>query len=358
MTAFAPATLGVHQVRNRLMLAPMTTYSSLPTGEIDPEELKYLHRRAAGGLGTVITAACCVHPSGWAFPGQFQCSDDRFLPSLKATAEAIHRGGALAILQIHHGGRQCPPELCGGECVSASAVPAREGAPTPRTLTEEEILEIIDAFGQATRRAAEAGFDGVEIHGANTYLLQQFVSPNSNRRDDRWGQDRLLFSKEVTKAVLANAPQGCIVGYRFSPEEPETPGLRMSDTEALLDALCATELTYLHISLREYRQGSIHGAYADSTLEHVAKYIDGRKNLVGVGSVKTAADAQAVLDLGAQFVALGRVEITDPEWPQHAEEPRTKVPAGEFRELLTLPLGLANRVESVPGWFEREEAKK
>lgn len=349
-----PFRLGGHTLPNRLALAPMTTYSSLPSGEIAPDELSYLERRAAGGLGAVITAACCVHPSGWAFPGQWQCSDDRFIPSLEQAAESIHRGGAKAILQIHHGGRQCPPDLCGGECVSASAIPlSREGAPIPRALTEPEILEIIDAFGQATRRAAEAGFDGVEIHGANTYLLQQFVSPHSNRREDAWGQDRLKFSKGVVEAVLANAPEGFIVGYRFSPEEPDTPGLRMADTEALIEALVATKIDYLHISLRDYRQGSLHNEFEGPTLDHVAKVIAGRKAFMGVGSVKTREDAENVLAAGADLVALGRIEISDPEWPRHPDSPNTKVPYGDFAKTLTLPTELANRIDAAKGWFER-----
>ncbi len=355
ISPFEPAMLGSRHVRNRLMLAPMTTYSSLASGDIDPSELRYLQRRAEGGLGTVITAACAVHPTGWAFAGQFQCSDDRYLPSLASVAEAIHAGGALAILQIHHGGRQCPPELCGGECLSASAVPAtREGAPVPRAMTEVEILEVSGSFGLATKRAANAGFDGVEIHGANTYLLQQFVSPHSNRREDRWGQDRLLFAKEVVRSTLENAPEGLIVGYRFSPEEPEEPGIRMEDTEALLDVLCGSRIDYLHVSLRDFRQGSIHGAFAGPTLNHIAEYVAGRKPIVVAGSVKNSPDANEALKTGASFIALGRIAISDPEWPQHADAARTKIPQGDFATALTLPAGLARRIEAAAGWFERE----
>ena len=333
----------------------MTTYSSFPDGNIDPEEIEFLRRRAKGGFGTIITAACCVHPSGWAFAGQWQCSEDRFLPSLKSVADAIRGEGSAAILQIHHGGRECPPELCGGQSVSASAIASpRPNSVAPRALTEDEILEIIDAFGQATRRAAEAGFDGVEIHGANTYLLQQFVSPDSNRREDAWGQDRLKFSKAVVDSVLSHATQGFTVGYRFSTEEPQTPGLRISDTEALIDALCATKLDFLHVSLRDYRQLSMHEAFPEPVLDRVVSLVKDRKPLIGVGSVKTIEDAQAIWDAGADLVAIGRTAISDPEWPQHPSEPRTKIPRGDFAKELTIPAGLAKRIESVDGWFERE----
>jgi 2,4-dienoyl-CoA reductase-like NADH-dependent reductase (Old Yellow Enzyme family) len=335
----------------------MTTYSSLPNGDISPDELPYLRRRAEGGFGIVMTAACCVHPSGWAFEGQFACWDDRFIPSLEAVASAIHDGGAKAVLQIHHGGRQCPPTKVGGQAVSASAIPAdREGAPVPRELTTPEIEELVDSFAAAAVRARTAGFDGVEIHGANTYLLQQFVSPHSNRREDAWGQYRLKFPLAVTDAILAAVP-GFSVGYRFSPEEPETPGIRIEQTLELVDELVQRPLDFLHVSLRTFDQASMHASYSDSTLTHLVRHLDDRMPLIGVGGVKSAEDVEAVLARGASLVAIGRVGISDPEFPKQTRDHqpvRTKIPAGNFRELLTLPAGLAAKIEAVPGWFERE----
>jgi len=352
----SPITLpGGLELANRFVVAPMTTYSSLPDGIISPDELPYLQRRAAGGFGAVMTAACCVHPSGWAFRGQWQCSDDRFMESLKSVADAIHAGGSKAILQIHHGGRQCPPDLAGGECVSASAIPSeRPNAPTPRALEDVEIREIIDAFAAATDRARRAGYDAVEIHGANTYLLQQFVSPHSNRREDEWGQDRLKFPLAVTDACLA-AANGLPIGYRFSPEEPETPGIRLDDTLALVDALAKRPLAFLHISLRRYDQPSIHGG-EEPIVTPILRQIAGRVPLITVGSVKTMADARAALDLGPQMVAVGRSAISEPEFVESlaaGREARSTVPRGDFATELTLPRGLADKIEAVEGWFER-----
>ena len=352
----SPITLpGGLELANRLVVAPMTTYSSLPDGVISPDELPYLQRRSKGGFGAVMTAACCVHPSGWAFRGQWQCSDDRFMDSLRSVADAIHAGGSKAILQIHHGGRQCPPDLAGGECVSASAIPSeRPNAPVPRALEHDEILEIIDAFAAATDRARRAGFDAVEIHGANTYLLQQFVSPHSNRRKDAWGQDRLKFPLAVTDACLA-AANGLPVGYRFSPEEPETPGIRLPNTLALVDALAQRPLAFLHISLRRYDQPSIHGG-DEPVVAPIVNQIAGRLPLITVGAVKTHADAKAALDLGPELVAVGRTAISDPEFVEALEsgrETRKTVPHGAFAEQLTLPQGLAERIDAVEGWFER-----
>lgn len=357
---FDPFVLPAGQVlRNRLILAPMTTYSSYEDGTIRETEIEYLRRRAAGGFGMVMTAACYVHGSGQAFKGQWSCADDRFLPSLRSVAEAIGAEGAFSVLQIHHGGRQCPSELCGGQPWSASAVPSeRPNAEVPRPMTDADIETVVQAFACAARRAHEAGFDGVEIHGANTYLLQQFVSPHSNRRDDRWGQDHLAFPLAVTDAVLGAVPTGYPIGYRFSPEEAETPGIRWSDTARLIDALCARPLAFLHVSLRDHRAPSLNGEFDEPTLRRVGRQIAGRLPLIGVGGVKELADAQRVLDSGADLVAIGRVGISDPEWPRHAqagEAIRTKVPARDAERVLTIPAGLAARIATVPGWFEVEE---
>lgn len=344
-------------LKNRLVLAPMTTYSSYPDGNLRETEEPYLESRSRG-LGATMTAACYVHKSGHAFEGQWSCDGDEFLPSLTRAAEAIHRGGAAAILQIHHGGRQAPSRLC-GRSVSASAVPSdRPNAETPAELTEAEIVELIAAFAKAAGRAKAAGYDAVEIHGANTYLLQQFVSPHSNRREDRWGQDRTAFSVAVTEAVLAEVGPRFAVGYRFSPEEVEIPGIRIADTEALLERLCALPLDWFHISLGNFRQSSLNKEFDEPTLTRILKVINGRIPLIGVGSVKTGADAQACLDMGAEMVAVGRAAITEPDWGLLAltgSDPRLKFPREGAAEALTLPEGLVNRILNAPGWFEMED---
>lgn len=347
-------------LKNRLVVAPMTTYSSYEDGTVRETEPPYLGRRAKGGFGLVMTAACYIHPTGHAFDGQWGCERDDRITSLKSMADALHEGGAAAFLQIHHGGRMCPSRLC-SRVLSASTVPAtRPGAETPEEMTEDEIWTMIDCYGQAARRAVEAGYDGVEIHGANTYLIQQFVSPHSNRREDEWGQDRLKFSREVTQRVLSAVGPNFPVVYRFSPEEPENPGITIQHTEELLEMLCNTSLSALHISLRDFRQSSIRRDFEGPVLEKVLKAIGRRKPLIGVGSVKTVADAENLLDDGCDLVALGRAAISEPEWGQKAisgDEPRLLIPAQNAQEKLTLPEGLANRIYAVPGWFDVETAE-
>ncbi|HRJ27893.1 MAG TPA: hypothetical protein PLO61_10345 [Fimbriimonadaceae bacterium] len=356
---FSPVTLRSLTLKNRLVVAPMTTYSSHPDGQIRDSELEYLHRRAKGGFGMVMTAACYVHKSGHAFRGQWACSGEEFMPSLRAASGAIQSGGSAAVLQIHHGGRACSAALSGEQPWSASAIPSeRPNAETPRAMTETDIQTAIDAYASAALRAKRARFDGVEIHGANTYLLQQFVSPHSNRRNDAWGQDRLKFPLAVVDAVLAAVGPDFPVGYRFSPEEMETPGIRWPDTAALLESLAQRPLAWVHISLGKFDQSSLVGDYDDPTLARVHRALGGRVPLIGVGQIQTLDDAERCLQLGCELVAIGRAAITEPEWPMVAlagGQPRLKMPRQDAESKLTLPAGLVERIAGAPGWFETEE---
>ena len=346
--------------KNPYVLAPMTTYSSLPSGELSPDEEPFLESRAKGGFGTIITAACAVHPSGKAFHGQWCCWDDSFLDSLKRGADAIHRGhrDTLALLQIHHGGRACPQELVESRPISPSAIAAeRPGAMVPREMSQSEIMRSLDDYAFAAERAMRAGFDGVEIHGANTYLIQQFVSPQSNRRTDHWNSADLRFSIELTQRVRDAVGAHGIVGYRFSPEEPETPGIRLDLTDRLLDELIATSsLDYLHVSLRRFDQTSLHGP--ERVMRRVAKTIGQRLPLIGVGEIRAKRDVTLARAEGADHYAVGRAAISDPNWAFHVEQNRptqTKLPRENWAKGCQLPAGLARKIESTPGWLEFED---
>lgn len=338
----------------QVMLAPMVTFSSRPDGHIGPEEVPYLEARARGGFDWIITGACCVHPSGWAFKGQWLITGAEFVPSICQAAEAVRRGGSRPILQIHHGGRQAPAAMCGGP-VSASAVSSEhKNAETPRALSISEIEEIEGAFVQAARFAEEAGFEGVELHGANTYLLQQFVSPHSNRRDDAYGKDRLRFSEEIVRGVVEAVGSRMIVGYRFSPEESEAPGIRMADTCALLDRLAPLGLDYVHISLKRFDQRSVHRESRLPVLKLVADHLAGCVPLIGVGEIKTWDDRDRALEMGAHSIAVGRMGVLNPDWPRRAKEGiplRFAAPYENVEESLTVPPGLADKILHGGGWF-------
>lgn len=353
---FSPFKFRQIELRNRLVLAPMTTYSSNPDGSLADDEVPYLERRAAG-FGAIFTAACYVHPTGKAFTGQWSCSLDKDLPSLRRAADAIHRGGAAAILQIHHGGRRCPSPLS-GRVLSASAVRAETPtSETPEPMSLYEIQEIVQAFGEATRRAKQAGFDGVEIHGANTYLLQQFVSPLTNLRTDDYGADRNRFPLEIVEACCQHAAEDFVIGYRFSPEEQEPEGLGWQQTASLVVHLSQSPLDFLHVSLRDFDQSSIRGEFTEPVGTKLLHLIAGRKPLIGVGNIRSDRGAERALEMGYDLLAIGRAGITEPEFPQKlrsGEAPRLKIPR-QNPERLTLPRGLIDKIFATEPWFEIED---
>lgn len=359
------------QLKNRIVMAPMTNFSSNPDGTVTDAEVNYYARRAKG-VSMVITACTYVTPNGKGFHGEFGGDSDDMIPSLKRLAEAIKEQGAKAVLQIFHGGRMCPPELVpDGEIVSASDVPAvRGGVSTeepdvkPRALTETEVEEIIHAFGETTRRGIEAGFDGVEIHGANGYLIQQFFSPHSNRREDRFGgslEKRMAFPlaivDEIKKVVKEHAKSPFIVGYRFSPEEPETPGITMADTLKLVDTLAQKGLDYLHVSLQDFFSTPRRGVedLNKTRVEYLLETIDNRVPMIGVGSIYSAEDARKAFEAGVPLLALGRELIIDPDWVQKVEEGKEAEIITELdknkQEELVIPDPLWNAIINTPGWF-------
>ena len=352
------------EVKNHIVMAPMTNFSSNPDGTVTDSEVNYYARRS-GGVGMVVTACTYVTANGKGFQGEFGGDRDEFIPSLQQLATGIKEQGAKAVLQIFHGGRQCPPELVpNGEIVSASAVPAEgQGKPVPKELTDQEIESIIHDFGETTRRAIEAGYDGVEIHGANGYLIQQFFSPHSNRRDDRWGgsiEKRLNFPlavvDEVKKVVAEHAKGPFIIGYRFSPEEPETPGITMAETFVLIDALAEKNLDYLHVSLQEFWSKPRRGVEdTRSRIEIIQERVGDKVPVIGVGSLYTADDVLKACQSGVPFIAMGRELIIDPDWVQKVKEGReaeivTKIDKSKQQELV-VPDPLWQAIIHSPGWF-------
>lgn len=336
-------------LRNRLMMSPMTTTQSFYNGSITRDEIDYYTQRAAG-LGAVITGAANVEDLGKGWHGELSIAHDSMLPGLSALAKGIQSQGAKAIVQIFHAGRMTHREVLNGEqIVSASAVAAlRDDAETPRAMTIDEIHATIDAFGEATRRAIQAGFDGIELHGANTYLIQQFFSPHSNRRTDEYGgktpQERYHFIDEllqsVFKAVDKYADRPFIVGYRFSPEEFEEPGIRFEDTLWLLSQLRDSQLDYVHVSLNNYDRVARDEKHADKPLiAYVHDALQGKLPLVGVGGVRARSDVQAVLQ-DAELVAVGQQLLYDPTWAvklaKNADDTMVTAPFEEAVEVTPL----------------------
>jgi 2,4-dienoyl-CoA reductase-like NADH-dependent reductase (Old Yellow Enzyme family) len=231
-------------------------------------------------------------------------------------------------LQIFHAGNKAEPDLVPDqEVVSASAVPLvpgpfNPGGAIPRPLSHDEILDVIADFGAATRRAIEAGFDGIELHGAHGFLLQNFFSPFYNNRDDEWGgssQNRMRFPlavvTEVKRVISEFADRPFLLGYRISPEEPEEGGLRINDAYGLIDRLIDTGVDYIHASLANVLEAKPLANTDEHTIaELIATHVAGRVPVIAAGQIRTPEQASRALELGPSLVAVGQGLVINPNW--------------------------------------------
>ncbi|WP_172563052.1 NADH-dependent flavin oxidoreductase [Vibrio furnissii] len=357
-------------LRNRVVMAPMTTWSSNADETISDEELRY-YRARAQGVGLLLTGCSHVQPSGIGFTDEFAAYDDRFIPSLTKLADAAKSGGAVAVLQLFHAGNKAVPDLIpNGELVSASAMaapkgPFNDGKLASRELTEAEIFELIHDFGQATRRAIEAGFDGIELHGAHGFLIQNFLSPLFNQRQDQWGgslENRMRFPlevvREVRRVIDEHASRPFLLGYRISPEEPGEGALRIDDALALAETLAqAGNIDYLHTSLYNILAGqSQDDTSGKTTAQRFIDRVADRVPLMAAGEVRTPNQARHVLETGMPLVVVGRSLVMNPTWVEMAQdgrdqEIRAALDLSHSADDLQVPTKLWNIIKSTPGWF-------
>ncbi|EKO3408685.1 NADH-dependent flavin oxidoreductase [Vibrio fluvialis] len=357
-------------LRNRVVMAPMTTWSSNADETISDEELRY-YRARAQGVGLLLTGCSHVQPSGIGFTDEFAAYDDRFIPSLTKLADAAKSGGAVAVLQLFHAGNKAVPDLIpNGELVSASAMaapkgPFNDGKLASRELTEAEIFELIHDFGQATRRAIEAGFDGIELHGAHGFLIQNFLSPLFNQRQDQWGgslENRMRFPlevvREVRRVIDEHASRPFLLGYRISPEEPGEGALRIDDALALAETLAQEgDIDYLHTSLYNILAGqSQDDTSGQTTAQRFIECVADRVPLMAAGEVRTPNQARHVLETGMPLVVVGRSLVMNPTWVEMAQDGRDQeIPAAldlsHSADDLQVPTKLWNIIKSTPGWF-------
>ncbi|MDZ3969977.1 NADH-dependent flavin oxidoreductase [Escherichia coli] len=358
------------KLRNRIVMAPMTTWSANPDGTISEQELEFYKRRSQN-VGLVITGCTYVTPSGIGFTQEFAAYDDRFINSLEKLAAAAKSGGAPAILQIFHAGNKAIPELVpNNDVISASASSVKSGdfmkrVVQSREMTENEIQETIRAFGDVTKRAIKAGFDGIELHGAHGFLLQNFFSPLFNQRNDRWGGDlegRMRFPlavlQEVKNVVYEYATKPFAIGYRISPEESATGGLRIEDTYKLLDRLISSGISYIHTSLVSINDSyPVESPNGPRTIELILNHIAGRVPVIAAGKIRTPSQAQEAISTGLPLVAIGKGLVINPEWVTLAESGRgheiqtTLNP--QLVPELTIPDKLWDQIQASKGtgWF-------
>jgi len=360
-TIFQPYTFKNGAImRNHFALAPMTTYASNSDLTLSDEEELYYNSRAKQ-FGMIITAATAVSKDAQAFENQISIRDERYLDSMKRLATAITKEGSLAVVQLHHGGRMNQPGLYPNQdIVSASAIKAnREYTVIPRKLRNSEVYDIIDDFCNATKLAIRAGFDGIELHGANTYLLQQFFSPHSNQRDDEFGgslEKRMTFALTLIDRVLAikneYADKSFIVGYRLSPEELEEPGITLSDTLKLVNEFAKKDIDYIHLSQGYYKNTSIRDK--ENTvpiITQIKDVVQDRVALIGAGGITSTETANDAIAFGYDLVAVGTIALADANVITHLEhnEPVRKI----FDEESVLPTKLFDRIRAWGGLVEK-----
>lgn len=365
------------EMENRFTIAPLTTDSSHEDGTAAENELEFVRRRAASGFGATISSAAYVEQGGRSWRG-IGAANDGHLSSLRRLGEAMRAAGGLAILQIYDGGRIANPELIGEQCLRAPSAVAslRPGAKTPRAMTCDEVKDLIESFRKAASLARKAGFDGVEIHGANHYAVHQFFSPRANHRVDNWGgtlSKRMNFPLAVAQAVRDALGPKLIAGFRVTPLESEPDGYRLEDASLLCNELARLGLDYISVSLDDYRtsrpmgetrvyHGPIEKSYtpAESPVTEFARVIAGRSAVMASGGIKTCVDAEGAMKMGADLVAVGRAVVVDPEWfSKVRSKSEASILAGlpkdelEIGRALSIPPRMVEYLLSRPGWIPR-----
>jgi 2,4-dienoyl-CoA reductase-like NADH-dependent reductase (Old Yellow Enzyme family) len=308
------------RVGNRLAVAPMTTSQSHADGTVSEAEIAWLERLARDGYGLVITCAAAISKCSIAFHRQMSLGDDRFLPGLRALAAALSPHRALAVVQLCHGGSRAIPALTGrpAHAPSRYELPAVPGFVPPSPFEEAEIEQIVRDHADAAARAHEAGFAGVELHGANGYLHTQFLSTMTNLRTDAWGgslENRARFSREVVRAIRRRVPAAFVVGFRMTFEGMGfDTGLDLDENVRVMNWLAEDGIDYGHVSSMDVRAESARYP-GESLLERVRAGVDRALPLVGAGGVRSAEEVRFALARGADLVAVARAAIGNADLP-------------------------------------------
>lgn len=334
---FQELQIGKLKLRNRINMAPMTTLYAGSHGEITDQVVQYYAARARGGTGMITIEGAYINPTGIQIPCSINVSDDKYVPGLSKLATAIKDNGSVAVLQLIHSGVQAWIE----QSVGPSEIGRIDGKPisteqTPRALTAKEVLQYVQDFAQAARRAKMAGFDAVQVHGTHGYLIMQFLSPKTNHRIDNYGIDRNLFPVEIVKAIKETCGADYPVIYRLCADELIgdkllQPGITIDDAKET-----ARRLEQAGVDAFDVSGGSddvIHlyvpSAYVleniEGTFLHYAEQI---KEVVSVpvfsgGGVETPEEAEKLLETGKiDGIFIGRELIADPDWIRKLETGR------------------------------------
>lgn len=328
---------------NRFMLAPLTNQQSNADGTLSAEEHRWLSMRAEGGFGATMTAAAHVQAVGQGFPGQLGIFDDRHIDGLARLAAAINTTGSVSIAQLHHAGLRSPSALIG----TAPVGPSADEATGTRELSTAEVEQLVEDFAAAAVRAQQAGFDGVELHGAHGYIICAFLSAHTNRRDDRYGgsaANRARLLDEIIAEVRRRCRPDFILGVRLSPERF---GLVLDEIKELAARLLdAEQIDFLDMSLWDCFKLPEEEQHRDLLLIEHFTQLRRRSVPLGVaGKITTPADALRVLELGADFPIIGRAAMLHHDYPNQVRKDPSWVPT-------SLPVTVAHlRAEGLSDTF-------
>lgn len=315
---------GTLTLSNRLIMPPMATAKAEEDGKVNQAILDYYAEKSAGGyISLIIIEHSFITPEGKASVAQLSASDDSMIESLRELAAVIHRNGSKTMMQLNHAGSATTEEVIGSTPVAPSAVMnPRQGA-MPRELTREGIADIIEAFKDAARRTKEAGFDGVEIHSAHGYLLNQFFSPLTNKRTDEYGgsvHNRLRLHLQVIEAVRSAVGQDFPILLRLGASDFTEGGTTLEDSQIAAQAFEKAGVSILDIS------GGFSGFLVPNLTcqGFFAPLSEAIKKVVSIpviltGGITEAQAAERLLAEGkADLVGVGRAILKNSQWAEQA----------------------------------------
>ncbi len=332
---FSPLTIRGITIPNRIVMAPMSSKLGNRDGTVSEGSAAYYRERAAGGTGMITVEYNCIDSrEGRSNPRQLLLDEDRYIVAHKRLSDLIRAEGATPAIQLHHSGRQTSPDYNkGNQPVSASPFGSTTYTENggARALRPEEIERLIEKFAQAAGRAVKAGYDVIELHGAHSYLLQSFLSPFTNRRDDDWGGDferRLRFPCAVVEAIRTEIGCDRVLSYRFSAAEYVEGGLTIEDSEKIVPRLVAAGVDLLHVSagIGESLAYMIEPMSApEGARLDLARRIRAAAGVpvTAVGQIRWPEMADGAIARGeTDLIALGRPLLADPHWAKKAHQGR------------------------------------
>lgn len=327
-------------MKNRAVLAPLTHNMSLDNGDISEQEIAWLNKCSEGGFGMIITAATSVSMAGRSWQGQPALITNAQQEGFAQIAKNAKQHGVLAIVQLHHGGMRTEHQFSTAKAVSPSQYESDSHYPEGiREITASEIESLINDFVNSSKRAYQAGMDGIEIHAAFNFLLSNFSNPVLNKRRDQWGgsfenRNRIIF--EIVKRVRTEIPRDFIVGVRLSPENyAHFSGIEIEEQIQLCNALNKLDIDYIHMSLYDSFKNPNHLPEGDQTLlQWIKTRLDPEITLMIAGKISNIIAADKITSQGADLVAIGKAAVGNPDWVNQINAGKTLIkPPFSFERL-------------------------